>query len=170
MTMKLARMIAASTILVAAAMLCQDAEASDWKFYSAGGCTPYTTGTPNYNLLRFRPESVQNQSTGYLYVICPIVRDSEDGWMAGAKRAEIVASFRTNTAGNFQCTLNYGSNATNLWTSTKSVSGNPGDLLEISWTADTYVFRAPASLVCRLPPKGSLVRYYVNEFDVTDKP
>jgi hypothetical protein len=165
-------LILASTVL-AASLMHGEAKA-DSKYYSVGGCAPYTTGTPNYSQLRIRPESVQNQGNGYLYVICPIVRDAESSWGTTGDEAgaSVSAYFRTNTAGNFQCTLNVGSNRTTLWTDTKSVSGDPGDLLSVNWsTAETQVISAlnsPASLVCRLPPKGSIVAYAVHENGHTD--
>lgn len=159
--------------MIGASMFSTSSHAGDFKFYSVGGCAPYTTGTPNYGQLRFRSESVQNQSNGYLYVICPIVRDTDGSWgtAGNAQGADVVVNFRTNTAGNFQCTLNIGSNVNSLWTSTKSVSGDPGDSLSMvfpaSETATSDVPDSPVSMTCRLPPKGSIVRYYVNEIGPT---
>jgi hypothetical protein len=167
-------MLLASIVLTTSLVNGEAQADNDAKYYSVGGCAPYTTSSPNYGLLRFRPESVQNQSTGYLYVICPIVRDTQLSWgtTGNALGADVNAYFRTNTAGNFQCTLNIGSNRSTLWTSTKSVSGNPGDLLELSWpaseTATSDAFNSPVSLVCRLAPKGSIVAYTVNEVGTTD--
>lgn len=164
--------VLASTVL-ALALCSPSSQADDKKFYSVGGCNPYTTGTPNYNLLRFRPESVQNQSNGYLYVICPIIRDTESSWgYTATHKASVRVFFRTNSAGTFQCTLNVGSNRESLWTSTKSISGNPGDLLSVNWSSDetaaSTALDAPAALVCRIPPKGSIVAYEVFESGVTD--
>ena len=170
--MKIATMFCAASLGLLAATQSAPAHADDVKFYSVGGCAPYTTGTPDYNLLRIRSESVQNQSNAYLYVICPIIRDTEDSWnLSGGDVAGYVSAyFRTNTAGTFQCTLNLGSNRTTVYSETKDISGNPGDLLTLSWadpsppSANFY----PVSLVCRLPPKGSIVNYEVREVGDTD--
>jgi hypothetical protein len=149
------------------------AQAGDFKFYSAGGCAPYTTGTPNYSELRFRSDGVQNQSNGYRFVICPIVRDSESSWGLDAT-GDVQVYFRTNSAGTFQCTLTGGSTAGGSYSLTEEVSGNPGDTLYIDFSAvDVYnngASDAPMSLVCRLPPKGTLAKYWVDEDDVTDDP
>jgi hypothetical protein len=171
MTGALAALLLAGTTLSPAAHA-----AEDYKYFSVANCAPYTSGTPNYNLLRFRPESVQNQSNGYLYVICPLIRDTENSWEVGSDNyVDLWVYFRTNTAGNFQCTLTVGSNRlpTNIFTSTKSVSGNPGEVLEVSWIGfapDPEVINNPAALVCRLPPGGSIVNYRTVEHGITDAP
>jgi hypothetical protein len=151
----------------------QPVAASDFKFYSAGGCAPYTTGTPNYNELRFRSDGVQNQSDGYRYVICPVVRDMQSSWgFNSGETGGVVLYFRTNTAGSFQCTLTGGSTSGGSYSITNSTSGNPGDNLIISFSGvDFYnngATDAPVSIVCRLPPKGTLAKYSVNESGVTD--
>lgn len=166
------KLTAAFLALVAAGSVPQ-AEASDLKFYSAGGCAPYTTGTPNYNELRFRSDGVQNQSTGYRYVICPIVRDSQGTWgFNPGETGSVTAWFRTNTAGTFQCTLTGGSTADSSFAITQSTTGNPGDTLTISFASVDFYnngpYDAPVSLVCRLPGGGTLSKYSVNEAAVTD--
>ena len=151
----------------------QPAHAADMKHYSAGGCAPYTTGTPNYNELRFRSDGVQNQSNGYRYVICPIVRDSEDTWGI-TDGADVTVHFRTNTTGNFQCTLTGGATVGGSHAITQSISGDPGQNIDIVFANVNFaaegVTDAPVSLVCRLPPKGTLSLYHVNERPVTDDP
>ena len=101
-----------------------------------------------------------------------VLGQSADGNAIHAVLGNAPHRFQAHTAGNFQCTLNVGSNRTTLWTDTKSVSGDPGDLLSVNWsTAETQVISAlnsPASLVCRLPPKGSIVAYAVHENGHTD--
>lgn len=151
------------------------ANANDWKQYSAGGCAPYTTGTPNYNELRIRSDGVQNQANGYRYVICPVVRDADNTWgFNGTDTGTVMVSFRTNTAGTFQCTLTGGSTVGGSYSTTQSVSGDPGDNLYMYFSGVDFwaegLSDAPVSLVCRLPPKGTLSKYHVAEFGVTDDP
>ena len=170
--MKYLAMACATSLVAMAATWSTPARADDVKMYSVADCAPYTTSAPNYSLLRFRPESVQNQSTGYLYVICPIVRDTESSWgFTATHKGNVSARFRTNTTGTFQCTLNVGSNDTTLWSETKSASGDPGTAISLSWNdVAPGTTDAPISLVCRLPPKGSMTRYYVREEGTTDDP
>lgn len=173
--MKRTSLLIPLTAALLAASLPQSASANDWKQYSAGGCAPYTTGTPNYSELRFRSDGVQNQSNGYRYVICPVVRDADNTWgFSGGDTGSVGLQFRTNTAGTFECTLTGGSTAGGSYSTTQSVSGDPGDTLYMNfsgidlWAQD--VSDAPVSLVCRLPPKGTLAKYYVAEEGVTDDP
>jgi hypothetical protein len=158
-----------------ASSLPQPASAHDWKQYSAGGCAPYTTATPNYSELRFRSDGVQNQADGYRYVICPVVRDADNTWgYTGADTGSVGLQFRTNTTGTFQCTLTGGSTVGGSYSTTQSVSGDPGTTLYMYFTGvDLWaegLSDAPVSLVCRLPPKGTLAKYYVSEDGVTDDP
>ncbi len=149
------------------------AQAADSKHYSGGNCAPFTTGMPNYNELRFRPDGVQNQSTGYRYVICPIVRDSEADWGSGeADYIHMYAQLRGNAAGNFQCTLTVGSTTNGSFSKTQSADAAAGETVTLFWDSinvtETGVLDHPATIVCRLPPKGTLAMYNVIEETVTD--
>ena len=165
----------AATVAVLAAIPCQPAQAGDWKQYSAGGCAPYTTATPNYNELRFRSDGVQNQSDGYRYVICPVVRDADNTWGFNVgENGDVTLLFRTNTTGTFQCTLNGGSTVGGSHAITLSTSGDPGETLSITFPDVDFwnegISDGPVSIVCRLPPKGTLAKYSVNEDAITDDP
>ena len=164
-----------TSLAVIAALHSAPARAVDYddsKAWSGSMCTPYTSAAPDYSKLKFRATGVTNEGTSYVYVICALPLDAEDGWFGGPQDAYgyVQLDFRSNTEGVDQCTLTVGTTAEGTtYTNTKSVTGIVGSTVTINLETPFgagFSSAQPPTVVCRLAPKHTLSLVRMTEYSV----
>ena len=143
------------------------AEAADYKTFPGTACMPYGNNT-SWAELTYRPGGVTTEGTANEYILCGLTTDSENGW-SSTTPTNIGMSFKTSSTTNspITCTANAGSafifgaltyagelNLAPNTTGTLSINGVFG--------SDSYSW-LPVTINCRLPPKTTLARIYMNE-------
>jgi len=164
-----------SLLATAGLALCAVAAASpanDEKEIHASACQPYTNSPIDPAALKVRANGITNGYSTSKYVICPVLKDREAGWVeAGAFPLNVW--FRRQAGGadpkGNQCTLSFGSES---YGPVKSITKNAMDAeipnyayahFQEAMTNDTLF--GGATLVCKLVPGNTLEYIYIDEQD-----
>jgi hypothetical protein len=145
--------------------------ASDVKNMSLAQCQPYGM-TSTYDTLAIRADRIQNKTTNSnKYVICPVDKDAQSGWTDGT--ASFAALFDPSVAGTYQCTLTVGSAlaaAGPMVATSQNAHALEGGLWGVFFNDVAGEYAQAGTMVCRLPPKGSLLLLQLTEDQATDDP
>lgn len=182
--MNMNRLLACKALLAAAALLlsnlafAQTSSTADDKMTTGASCEALSN--TQLGDFYYRPTSIQNISTGFRYIACPVLIDSEELWDTadnnggtdtGFASISLVFDYATAAAGTVTCTAQIlGFDAAFLQTVSNSVLGAAGDpnvslslgnLLQ--GNADTNAL----GFNCNLPPGVKLKTINVEEYAVT---
>ena len=127
----------------------------------------------------YRPTSIQNISTGFRYVACPVLIDAEETWDtadsnggvdSGSGGLTVVLDYSQAAGGTTTCTAQIiGTGTTFEETMSNSVVGTAGDssvflsLSLLQGNADSQAL----GFNCNLPPKVMLRTINIEEYAVT---
>lgn len=143
------------------------ANATDYKTFTGTACMPYGANT-SWADLTYRPSGVTTEGTANEYILCGLTTDTESGWGVGTEAA-VTLAFKTGSANSpITCTANVGSafliGGALTYAGSLTLSANTtGNLTIPSLTSDSWYAWVPVSVNCRLPPKTTLARIYMNE-------
>lgn len=164
-------------VLALGAAALSPAHAADTKYFAAAAvCAPFTSSTPDFAKLRFRPEGIINDSDSSKFVICNIPRDSETAWGEQGSAA-LLATFRRTTIGtpavtNNQCTLTVGFNATEVLQSktfaAQQVTQTYASVFVNAADMPTGDESSYAVMVCRIVPGSLLDLVAISETNATE--
>jgi len=152
----------------------QVASATDYKTFSGTACMPYGANT-SWAELTFRPGGVTTEGTSNEYILCGVSTDTENGW-TNAASANMGLSFKTSstTGSPITCTATSGSafifGALTYAGSLNLAQNETGTLTLSNIVSEAGYSWVPLTVSCRLPPKTTLARIYVNEMPSTYSP
>lgn len=169
---------AAAALLVPNLALAQTSTGADDKMNTGASCEALASGYPVD--FYYRPTSIQNISTGFRYIACPVLIDSEELWDLadnnggvdnGNAILRLVFDYSQAAANTVTCTAQVmGSGAAFLQTASSSVAGAAGDpdvFLTISGLLQGDADTNALAFNCNLPPKVMLKTINIEEYAVT---
>lgn len=171
------RSAALAALALAIVMPAPEAQATDRKRYAASNvCAPFTSSTPDFALLRFRPEGIINDSSSSKFVACSLPVDSETAWnVPGTVGLSVM--FRRTTAGtpavtHNQCTVTVGFNGTDpLQSGTFAAEKTSPTYGTINVVNEMPIGDGAsyATMVCRIVPGSLMDLIIVTEVDPTEQ-
>lgn len=153
------------------------AQAADIKTLSTAACQPYTSSPIDPALLRVRADGIINDYPTSKFVICPILKDSDNGWSQSDPDSSYVVSvaFRRLSGSPLtsnQCTLTAGWNASDPLQSVTKSAEPFGDtttygLVQFPGGPNT-VPDGYGVLVCRIAPGNQMDLIHLVEISPTE--
>lgn len=135
------------------------AMATDRKIHAGSLCQPEFHSLDAANLV-YSTQQVRNSGTGFIHVICPIVRDNTQN-ATGTR----LAFLRVQSSGgqNLSCFLESRS-ATGGFIAIRSASTNANVPVTLNVDVNSGAVLGSYAIHCSLPPNARLFNYDIDEF------
>jgi len=147
--------------------------ASDIKVIGPGNCQPYGQSS-TYETLAIRADGIQNKTTNTnKYIICPLDRDSEDGWTPDTNGIEVIAYFNHVGAATISCTLTDGQDFSGLVptaSQTLNATVAEGPIKVVQFNNFGAGNSSSGTMTCRLPPGAKFLTIFMEETSATNTP